>query len=608
MQEGFAQRSVIPSSGHQSVPKVNGHSQNEPAHKVNVIQGLLELVLATSSNDEFDVRLAACECIKAYLYSHAPIRLHFLRRAIEGHTSDGYEIDNIFTILIDGTESTRASDPYRPWMAAVLLFHLLHEDHDAKGIARSVTEGDAESGEEVITCIQALSANLISGVQRGDDERVSLGYLMVLCTWLFEDPDAVNDFLGEGSNVQSMVQLVTQNIHHHVLVSGLCAFLLGIVYEFSTKDSPVPRATLHQILTMRLGREQYTDKTTRLREHTLVRDFEVLPQRLDSGKCGGLPDVYFDSTFVEFLKDNFSRVVRAVDRDPGIEIPVIANGIQRGVSRELVDSLRLQMEDRVQALHKAESEILNLEQKLGQEQADHRKAKEFAALELGRIRSVNEALQRNHEEEVQKMDEENRRIQFEMQRVQESSISSLSDEMRRSRDESEAASAKIRSRHDAEIEDLRKTVQSLENELQKSNKDHVQDLQTAHEEHSLKVTTLEARLDRAEDKAKDAEARAMTSKAKMEQAESKAKKALEALDAKEEDRNALQTELDDLLIVLADVEEKRARDKVLATPTATITILPVPLPVELLALTLIFVETIESARGADIRRRRRERR
>ena len=563
MQEGFAQRSVLSPRGHQPVPQVNGHSQKGPVHKVNVIQGLLELAITTSSNDEFDVRLSACECIKAYLYGHAPIRLHFLRRAIEGHISDAYEIDNILTILIEDSDSARGGDPYRPWMAAVLLFHLLYEDHDAKGLARSVTEGDAESGEEVVTCIQALSANLISGVQRGDDGRVSIGRLMVLCAWLFEDPDAVNDFLGEGSNVQSLVQLVTQDSHHKILVSGLCAFLLGIIYEFSTKDSPVPRATLHQILTMRLGREQYTDKITKLREHTLVRDFEVLPQRLDSTKLGGLPGVYFDSTFVDFLKDNFSRIMRAVDRDPGIEIPVIANGIQKGVSRELVDSLKAQVEDRTQALQKVESEILNLEQKLGQEQADNRKAKESAALELGRIRSVNQALQRNHDEDLQKINEENRRTRFEMQQVHEKSMRSLSDEMRKSKDDSEAAAAKIRTRHEAEIEDFQGTVQKLENELEKANREHVQDLQTAHEEYSLKLSTLESRLQRAEDKANDAEARARASEAKLEEAESKAQNALEALDKKEEERNSVQTELDDLLMVLADVEEKRARDKVL---------------------------------------------
>jgi hypothetical protein len=39
----------------------------------------------------------------------------------------------------------------------------------------------------------------------------------------------------------------------------------------------------------------------------------------------------------------------------------------------------------------------------------------------------------------------------------------------------------------------------------KANKNHVQDLQTAHHEYSAELSTLTARLGRAEDRAKDAE-------------------------------------------------------------------------------------------------------
>jgi hypothetical protein len=55
-------------------------------------------------------------------------------------------------------------------MAAVLLFHLIYEDPEAKSLAMSVTEGNAEHGEEVITCVQAIAGNLIDGLQKGDDE------------------------------------------------------------------------------------------------------------------------------------------------------------------------------------------------------------------------------------------------------------------------------------------------------------------------------------------------------------------------------------------------------------------------------------------------------
>ena len=549
LQESFAQLEVPISRIGTSAQQINGHAEsNGTPTMTNVISGLLDATLTLASLNAFDFRMCACECIKAYLSSHVPIRLHFLRRAIEGHTSEGVEPDNILTILISDPESGRGVDPYRPWMAAVLLFHLVYDNFDAKNIAMKVAEGDADNGEEVVTCIQALSGNLISGEQKGDDERVSIGYLMVLCGWLYEDHDAVNDFLGEGSNVQSIIQLMSQGGQPRTLVSGLCAFLLGIVYEFSTKDSPIPRTTLHQILTTRLGREQYADKITKLREHSVVRDFEVLPQSLGSTQSGGLPEVYFDRTFVDFLKDNFSRVIRAIDRDPGIEVPVVANGIQKGISRELVDSLKAQLDDRVQTIQQLESEVVTVERKLGQEQADHRKAKESSVIELSRIKSINEGLQRNHEGELQRTMREHRSVQLESRKVHEASLQAFKDETKKLKDENEAIATRTRARTDAEIADLKNTIYKLEQELQKSSKDHIQDLQIAHEEYLSKVSDLGSRLRRAEEKARDTEDRANRMQGDLE--------------IKEEARKAVQTELDDLFMVLEDLEEKRSRDKV----------------------------------------------
>ena len=527
----------------------NGHANGHtPRLTVNVISGLLDLALAPSSNYAFDVRISACECLKAYLCGHAAIRLHFLRRAIEGHTSDQVEADNVITILLDDPESSRGLDPYRSWISAVLLFHLLYEDFDAKNIAMSVAEGDAENGEEVITCIQTLASNLISGEQKDEDPRVSIGYLTILCGWLYEDHDAVNDFLGEGSNIQSIVQLITRNSQSRILVSGLCAFLLGIIYEFSTKDSPIPRATLHQILSTGLGREIYVDRITKLREHRMVRDFEVLHQDLASSLPGGLPEVYFDRTFIDFLKDNFSRVVRAIDRPPGIEVAVVANGIQKGVSRELVDSLKSQVDAAEQSIQKLESEKLTLERKLGQEQADHRKAKDSATVELTRIKNINEALQRNHEEDMQKTIQKHQQAQAATLKTHEASMQSLRNEMQRAREAADADATRVRTRTNAEIDDLNSTIRRLRGELEKSSTEHAQDLHIAHEDYSTKISELESRLRRAEEKAGDAEARATRLQSEV--------------NSKEEARKTAQTEFDDMLIVLADLEEKRARDKV----------------------------------------------
>lgn len=365
-----------------------------------VIDGLLDLTLGVSSTQAFDVRLAACECIKAYFFNHPAIKLHFLRRAIEGHASGADETANVLTTLLKPTNDTAPSDPYGSWFASVIVFHLIFDDAEAKSLLMAVAEGDASSGEEVVTCIQTVAANLIASIQRSEDDRVIVAYLMLLCGWLFEDPDAVNDFLGEGSNVQSLVQAVLQVDRDRSIMQGLCAMLLGIVYEFSTKDSPVPRATLHPLLASRMGRDQYIDRLNNLRRHHLFRDFEVLPQTLAAASVGNLPDVYFDKTFVDFAKDNFSRIVRAIDRDPGMEVPVVSNGVIKGISREMVDSLRSQLEEKEKALQQAQSEIVSQERHLSQERADNRKAKETAAIEVSRIKHINDALQRHHEEDI----------------------------------------------------------------------------------------------------------------------------------------------------------------------------------------------------------------
>ena len=478
---------------------------------------------------------------------HAQIRLFFLRRAIQGHSQN--EADNVLSILALGADTGAIGDPYRYWIAAVLLVHLLFEDGEAKALAMAVREGDEENGEEIITCIQALTANFIAYEQHGQDERVLVGFLMALSAWTFEDHDAVNDFLGEASNVQSLMQLINRSTQPSVVVPGLCAFLLGIIYEFSTKDSPIPRSTLHQMFASHMSRDLYVDRITRLREHPLVRDFEVASQGIDLARTGGLPEVFFDKTFMEFLKDNFSRILRAIDRPPGFEVPIVANGVQKGISRELVDTLKAQIDEDRKKLQKREEDILTLERKLSQEQADHRRARESATVDLGQIKKINEALQRNHEVDLKRLNTDHEAVLSELERSQKAILASRDQELQQLKVEGESTATRVKQRNDAEIKDLRSEIQATKAELSKVKGDHAQDLRVADENYTSQIQTLESRLSRAEEKASDAEDRA---------------RVLEK-DATQKDKStgSIQTELDDLLIVLGDLEEKRSKDKVL---------------------------------------------
>jgi intracellular protein transport protein USO1 len=560
LQEKFADIEIPWSPSPHRDNATNGDAIGDRTGKINVIEALLKLTLESTSTNFLDVRLAACGCVKAFLTKHSGIRHHVLRRAIDGHVGGNDQIPNILSVVLEA-ETQRSADPYRKWIASVLMFHLLFEDHDAKAMVMEVTEGDSESGEEVITCVQAIVGNLIAGMQRGDDERLSIGYLMLLCGWLFEDPDVINDFLGEGSSIQSLIQ-VTRQSPSNALITGLCSVLLGIVYEFSSKDSPITREAIHQLLINRLGREQYIDKITKLREHPLVRDFEVLPQSSWVELDGGLPNVVFDQKFIEFLKDNFSRLIRTIDHDPSFEIPIVSNGVQKGISRELVDSLRAEVQDRNQIIQKLESDLVTIQQRFEEEQVDGRRMKESLALEISRIKQINESLQRNHDEELSKLEEHYKQSKNELLKQHGEQLRAIDSQLKETIADYERKNNKVRQLHEAEVAELRATIQTLESGFQKASEGYIQDLQTAHEDYAAGCSVLDAQIKRAEEKVKEVEGRARIAEQEVREVQDALAQTKSDVEKKEKARKEAQSELEDLLIVFGDLEAKRNKDKV----------------------------------------------
>ncbi|KAI9709144.1 MAG: hypothetical protein M1820_003591 [Bogoriella megaspora] len=627
LQEGFAQLQV--STPSQNNVAENGKPQVNGVTKAFVIDALLDLTLKSSTPDLYGSRFAACECLKAYGYNHAPIRLHFLHRAIDGHTSGEDETANVLTTLIQGPPGSWAKNPYGSWFAAVLVLHLISDEPEAKQLLMAVKEGDASSGEEEVTCIQAITGNLIECLQKEEDERVVIGYLMLLTTWLFDDNAAVNDFLGEGSSLQSLVQTISHSPPSssdiHTIIRGLCAALLGILYEFSTKDSPIPRRTLQPILTSKLGRERYIDALKDARRHPLIRDFEISSQgsSLPSAPGSSLPAVFFDATYLDFLKDNFSRLIRAIDRDPSIEIlPSSSSSGAAGVNRDVLDELRTQLEDRDSALQKFEADILSLESKLAQAQAEHRRDAETSATEVSRIKSINEALQRGHETEIDKIQQGHRAtteymqdqhakdiedlqtnlkqadakikeveqgVQDQLERVQgdlerwksahgdaQRERDAARSELGRARKDADSAQAE-RDRARAEADEAKKSASDAQGKLTKLS-DLEQERQRIASELSgskSRISELESEVKVADEKAQDGrkkfdnvteelrqwEVQLSVRDKELTSANHKARKAEGKLKEGEEERKRIQGELDEMLMLMTDLEEKRTRDK-----------------------------------------------
>ncbi|RDA90524.1 hypothetical protein CP533_6205 [Ophiocordyceps camponoti-saundersi (nom. inval.)] len=557
LQEDFAQF-TIPSF------LINPESGGE--RNVYVIDGLLDLILNVHDQSLFDLRHAACECLKAYLLNHTQVKSHFLDRAITGFEQGSDESANILTALMRPHRAD-LGDPYRLWFASVIAFNLLHENASAKAKLLGLGEGDLDMGEEIVTSIQTISSHLLSGISHNNDTRSLVGYMMLLSSWMFEDLEAVNNVLAEGSNVQGLIQAALQaHPFDTELIGGMSTMLLGVIYEFSTKDSPISRSKLHAILVSQLGRDKYLERLKYFRKHPLMRDFEVATQKYDASSRKGLPSVFFDVEFVNFFKDNYSRLARAIDRPPDFEASVILNDEQRGVSRDLVDSLRHQVEEKGQALEIARGRVVSLEAMLNRERAENKQFREDIAIQLSRSRDAYIAQEKSHAARLNEI--QNQRLASEA--ALERKITSITSEIAAKDAEHEIVLAqarraaqdeveRVRSRAEVENTGLRAMIAQVETDLSQLKQESNSKVETLHEETSRLAAKHASTLDATERRAEELEKQLTSAESKVEDLQ----RYVQALEAEKvramKASMATQAELDDLLVVLSDMEDKIAK-------------------------------------------------
>ncbi|RCI13576.1 hypothetical protein L249_5624 [Ophiocordyceps polyrhachis-furcata BCC 54312] len=534
-----------------------------------VIDGLLDLILNVHDQSFFYLRYAACECLKAYLLNHQQVKLHFLDRAVKGFEQGSDESANILTALMRPHRAD-IGDPYRLWFASVIAFHLLHENPPAKAKLLGLGEGDRDVGEELVTSIQTISAHLLSGIGRGNDCRSSVGYMMLLSSWMFEDLEAVNNFLAEGSTVQGLIQAASRACSQEAeLVEGMSTMLLGVIYEFSTKDSPIPRRKLHSILLSELGRDKYLERLKCFRNHPLIRDFEVTAQTYDASLSKALPPVFFDAEFVDFFKDNYRRITRAIDRSPDFEASVILNDEQKGVSRDLVDSLRRQIEERDRALETAKERAASLEVMLNGERAENLHFREHITSKLSRSKDAYKALEKSHAAKLSEI--ETQRIASD--EAFERRIASITRGIAANNAEHEMILAqarraaedemqRVRCRAEMEITELRAMIAQAETNLLQVKQENDSKVDAMQEENSRLTAKHAFSLGAAERRAEDLEKQLISAESKVDDLQ----RCVQALEAEKmralKASKATQAELDDLLVVLGDMEDKIAKYEV----------------------------------------------
>jgi intracellular protein transport protein USO1 len=276
-------------------------------------------------------------------------------------------------------------------LAALLFSHLLRSSPRVKSLARLIipspvaavpehSEGaffvpadgtpplpapppESDDEEPPQTLLQIINENLSlaflsrSRAETSDREsrewdRLVVGYLCLLSQWLWEDPKSVREFLDAGGlGIVSgylvrgpsffsslcglqLVEPINQTSNVDSIVPALCAFLLGICYEYDREPGEITRlnlvvqyvsdmlltryfcrATIHPILT-RLGVDKLVGQMARLREDERFKavgpENPVLSYPASSYLQPGLKpesddegEIWFDWAFIDFWKSNY---------------------------------------------------------------------------------------------------------------------------------------------------------------------------------------------------------------------------------------------------------------------------------------------------------------
>ncbi|WPG99985.1 Hypothetical protein R9X50_00280900 [Acrodontium crateriforme] len=402
LQEAFAALTVVVAGEDDSsslliVPHQNGTRSATPSAKGSarpssdkprtyIIEALLDLTL-TNVQDDILLRAAACNLIQAYLTNHDRIKSHFLQRAIAGHEEREEAANVLITLLHPGSDTAALT------YASCIVSELISEVPDAKVALASLKEGDESAGEDVLTSIQALGAHLHDSLQQQVDERVVAAYAGLLIVLLWDFASGVDNLLAEGSSLLQSLISATNPGSGEFVIAGLSAILLGTIYEFSTKDSPIPRKTLAPLLTQKLGRNKYLDSLALLRRQPAIRDFEL--EDLDES------DKVLNKELVDLFTVEYSRLRRAIDKDPGVEV-LPASAAEAGVDRDVLDELRKQLQGSKDALLQAQQDHSSALQQYEQDKMSATRDFQSAKAEVERIRKINESMQQSHESELQK--------------------------------------------------------------------------------------------------------------------------------------------------------------------------------------------------------------
>ncbi|KAJ7198467.1 p115 like vesicle tethering protein [Mycena pura] len=351
--ENFVRQETIRIAILQGMLPTDGASSSDPPPITPLLHAL---AAPPNTSGALDLAAATATHVAALLFAHllrASPRAKALARAITPPTLQplNQADSSNFFIPADGAPPeelapTPNADEDDPPQA---LLPLLSEHLSLAALARARADTDADPREA------------------REWDRFLSAHLCLLSQWLWDEPSAVRDFLDAGG-LSVLVDVLNQTHEGDALVPGLCAFLLGVCYEFNREPGEITRSTIHPILN-RLGVETLAGRMARLREDERFRsvgpDTVVLPfptQQLPApALLKSAPErekegeIWFDWAFVDFWKSNYYTIQRGLSTAPD-QLSASSSG-QNVETAMLIASLREVIRNQTQEIETLQRQL-----------------------------------------------------------------------------------------------------------------------------------------------------------------------------------------------------------------------------------------------------------
>ncbi|SCW01801.1 LAFE_0E07558g1_1 [Lachancea fermentati] len=292
---------------------------------IPVLDILLSWCLFANSVHTFDIRVASSELLKASMGKNHDIKLLFLKNQISQFKEMNNEAaeqtfisPNIFSVMLEYDPDLKLN-PYKLFFTTDLFMYLFkdEETHELRDLAREVSTGNDSTDEEPLNAIQNISELLLTSLSL-EDPRIPVSYLSLLIIWLYEDCEAVNDFLEDEAIIKSLLAYSSQIQEDDRTVKCLISILLGVAYEFSTSGSPLRRRDFYELMTKSLGQDNYSSRVKQFKENSLFLEASEQEDDMFNYKIDdtGLPRTYFSVYFTHLFRNNYYRIKTALSRGP----------------------------------------------------------------------------------------------------------------------------------------------------------------------------------------------------------------------------------------------------------------------------------------------------